>query len=234
MRVYDLMYQKIKILFLVVLLLVTGLSVIGFTFRFYEKNDANTKVYELEQSLLNLKSAMNIDSIRQYQIQKIIRIIDKYNPDMESALKYEVANEICLMAVKYPHLDVDLISATITHESALTWRPDVKSYAGAMGLMQIMPSTGVLLAESEGVTWTAAAQVLNNPILNIRLGCRYLDALIESYDTDGGLAAYNGGAKRAALWLANNRDYSYLWEETRGYVPAVLKLYEQYKNQKVL
>ena len=234
MRVYDLMYQKIKILLLVILILVTGLSVVGFTFRFYEKNDANVKVLELEQSLLNLKSAINIDSIRQYHIQKIIRIIDRYNPRMESALKYEVANEICLMAVKYPHLDVDLICATITHESALTWRPDVKSKAGAMGLMQIMPSTGVLLAESEGVTWSAADRVLNNPILNIRLGCRYLDALIDSYDTDGGLAAYNGGAKRAALWLANNRDYSYLWEETREYIPAVLKLYEQYKNQKVL
>ena len=62
------------------------------------------------------------------------------------------------MSVKYPNLDVNLICATITHESARTWEPEVVSKAGAMGLMQIMPATGEWLSKYEGITWTGAEE----------------------------------------------------------------------------
>ena len=211
-----------------------SISIISFSFKLYSLENTSSKMEEIERSLQNLKGAMHLDSVRQYQIQKVMKIIDQYNPGLDAKLKYDIANEIYCMVMKYRKLDIDLVCATITHESALSWDPNVKSNAGAMGLMQIMPTTGLLLAQYEGITWTSPEDILYNPIYNIRLGCRYLDALISSYDTDGGLAAYNGGERRAALWIANNRDYNYLWEETRGYVPAVLKLYEKFKNQGVL
>jgi soluble lytic murein transglycosylase-like protein len=219
-----------KILLVVTLAVMTCISMTSFAFRFYTLDQSTAKMAHLERSLNNLKAAMNVDSVRQFQIQKIMALIEKYNPTLPSATKYEIADEIYRMAIKYPNLNVDLICATITHESALTWRVDIRSQAGAMGLMQIMPATGVLLAADEGIPWTTPGEILYNPILNIRLGCRYLSTLISLYELDGGLAAYNGGEKRAAMWLASGKDNRVLWEETRGYVPAVLKLYEQFQQ----
>jgi len=228
------MAQRGRLVVIISLLVVACISGASFSFKLYSLDATATRLEEIERSLQNLKGAMHLDSVRQYQIQKVMKIIDQYNHGLDAELKYEIANEIYCMVLKYRNLDIDLVCATITHESALSWDPRVKSSAGAMGLMQIMPTTGLLLAQFEGMTWTTPEDILYNPIYNIRLGCRYLDALITSYDTDGGLAAYNGGEKRAALWIANNRDYNILWEETRGYIPAVLKLYEKFKNQGVL
>lgn len=203
---------------------------VSFAFRFYTLDQSAVKMADLQRTINTLKAVMNVDTMRQYQIQKVMVLIERYNPAMPSGNKYEIAEEIYKMSIKYPNLSVDLICATITHESALTWRPNVRSNAGAMGLMQIMPTTGGILAVDEGIPWTTPQDMLYDPITNIRLGCRYLSTLISLYELDGGLAAYNGGEKRAALWLASGRDNRVLWEETRGYVPAVLKLYEQFRE----
>jgi len=216
---------QIAILFLVFI------TAIGFSFKYIYNDDTVAKMEKLERTLQDLRAAINSDSIRQYQIQKIMAIIDNFNKEMRSSQKYEIADEIYKMSVKYTNLDVDLICATITHESALTWNPEVKSDAGAMGLMQVMPTTGLYIASFEGITWTAPDEVLYNPIYNIRIGCRYLSSLIEFFDdVDAGLAAYNGGQKQAALWVANGKPDGILWTETRNYIPAVKKLYHEYQG----
>jgi soluble lytic murein transglycosylase len=110
----------------------------------------------------------------------------------------------------------------------------VESRAGAMGLMQIMPTTGAYLALQEGMEWTTANQILHDPVVNIRLGCRYLSELVTMYKQDGGLAAYNGGPKRAEIWIASNRNQNTLVNETRNYVPAILKLYDQFRTEGVM
>ena len=70
--------------------------------------------------------------------------------------KYEIADEIIKMTTKYDNLSVDLICATITHESAGTWNPEIKSPAGAKGLMQIMPATGMFVAAYEDISWSSS------------------------------------------------------------------------------
>lgn len=187
------------------------------------------RMEKLGRELVDLRSAMNIDSVRQYKIQKILLIIEEYNPDLSSAEAYDIANEIHEMSVKYTNMDIDLICAVITHESGKTWDPEVVSHAGAMGLMQIMPVTGMILAQYEGIPWTSPENVIFNPIYNVRMGTRYLSMLIDRYDLDGALAAYNGGERQAVLWLKNGKDDKFLWSETRQYVPAVLKLYDDYQ-----
>ncbi len=153
-----------------------------------------------------------------------------YNSSLPSNTKYEIADEIYILSQKYTNLDVDLICATVTHESALTWDPMVTSKAGAMGIMQIMPVIGIYLTSEEGLSWTSAEEILYDPIYNLRLGCRFLSTLIEIYGVEGGLAAYNGGEKRAALWLANNKAQGILFEETENYIPSIMKLYLEYQN----
>lgn len=190
----------------------------------------STKIDELERALHELSARMNVDSIRQFSIQKVIAIIDRHNPKMESSLKYEIANTVYEMSVKYPNIDVDLICATITQETGKTWDPRVVSPAGAMGMMQLMPTTAMYVAAYEGVNWTTPEQVLFNPIINIRLGCRYLSAMIDEFEIDGGLAAYNGGQRIAAKWIKQNYAAGVLYAETENYVPSVKKFWKEYRQ----
>lgn len=194
----------------------------------YQSN--SQRMVKIGNEILDLRSAMNIDSFRQHKMQKIMGIVKTYNSNLNSSELYDIANEIYEMSVKYSNLDVDLLCAVITHESALTWDPDIVSNAGAMGLMQIMPVTGMFLAQCEDIPWTTPEKILFNPIYNIRMGSRYLSVLMEQYGIDGGLAAYNGGEKQAYLWLKNDRNDQYLFAETQVYIPAVKKLYNEYIN----
>jgi len=215
----------------ILLLIFMSVTVIGFSFRFFDDSDETTaKMQRLERALQDIRAAMNVDSVRQFALQKIMGIITRYNEDMTSEKKYEIANEVYEMSVKYTNLDVDLICATISHESAKTWDPEVVSPAGAIGLMQIMPATGMYLAKYEGITWTSADEILTDPIYNIRMGSRFLSTLISYYGLEGGLAAYNGGEKQAALWLAQNKADGILFAETQGYIPAVKKLYQEFQE----
>jgi soluble lytic murein transglycosylase len=189
------------------------------------------RMEKLSQEVINLRSAMNIDSVRQYQIQKVMKIIEAHNPNLSSVETYDIASEIYEMSVKYTNLNVDLLCAMVTHETGGTWNPKSLSKANAMGLMQVLPVTGYFLANYEGVSWTTPEEVLYNPVYNLRLGSRLLSSLVNQYGLEGGLAAYNGGEKQAAVWLANGKDDQYLWSETRKYVPAVRKLYEEYQTK---
>lgn len=194
---------------------------------------SHARMEKLSQDVINLRSAMNIDSVRQYEIQKVMKIIDLHNKNLSAIESYDIANEIYELSQKYPNLNTELICAMITHESAGTWSPTVVSKANAMGLMQIMPVTGYFLAGYEGIAWDSAENVLFNPIYNLRIGTRLMSTLITRYGLDGALAAYNGGEKQAAVWLANGRDDKYLYTETRGYVPAVQRLYALYQSQRL-
>jgi len=214
-------------------LFIVPVLILASVFLFFQRSNAevNQQVSEMQVSFMKQTSLQSINAERQGSIDKVMKIITRYNSKMSDSLAYAIANEIYLMSQKYPNLNVNFIAATITHESAQTWSPTVTSKVGAMGLMQVMPATGAFLAVEEGVPWTSAAKVLYNPILNIRLGCRYLNELVGLYEKDGGLAAYNGGPKRAEMWIASNRDNQILWKETRNYVPAVMKLYKQFRSE---
>lgn len=190
----------------------------------------NGKVLELGRSVQAIEALAQFNNSYQNNEQKIVTIMNRFNKKMPAAMKQAIANEILEMTLRYSNLDVDLICATITHESARSWNPKVVSKAGAMGLMQIMPRTGKWLARFEGVDWTSTEAVLFDPIHNIRLGTGYLSKLISTYDLEGGLAAYNGGWKRAKKWLANDKADGILWAETRSYIPQVLKLYDKYRG----
>jgi soluble lytic murein transglycosylase-like protein len=216
---------SLLIVFVLIVCVAAAYRYIGF-----EPEAPDSRIKHLEKSLQDIRSAMNIDSVRQFNIQKIMAIIDRYNPDIPSGVKYEIAEEIYNMSLKYTNLDVDLICATITFETASTWNHELVSESGAMGLMQIMPTSGFLLAYYEGITWTSSEEILFDPIYNIRIGCRFLSVLIKQYDLEGGLAAYNGGEKRAALWLASDKAEGILLAETSNYIPEVLSLYEAFKG----
>jgi len=188
------------------------------------------KINHLQRQARDIKSMMQTDSVRQQQVRKIITIINRFNPKMSSNLKLDIALEIYTMSLKYSQLDVDLICATITHESAHSWDPEAVSFAGAMGLMQLLPTTARELTCEEGITWTSSEAILFNPIYNVRLGCRYLARLVGNYGVEPGLAAYNGGALQARRWANGGMNHALLPRETAYYVPAIMKLYKNYRE----
>lgn len=216
---------KKKVLWVVGILPLVGLALLV-----VEVLDLGARLHTVSKEVRSLQMYVRVDSARVAQLRKIEHIVLTYNQELRPETRARIAREVYAMSQKYPVLGVDLICATITHESAFSWDPNVRSRAGALGLMQIMPATGEYLAKVAGVEWTTAEEVLLDPVLNIRLGSRYLSILVETYDVDGGLAAYNGGSYRAALWLRSGRQEGILWRETQNYVPAVLELYERFQN----
>ena len=140
--------------------------------------------------------------------------------------KYKLAYEAEILAsAEEFDLDPYLVSGVIFTESA--FRPEARSNVGALGLMQLMPATGLEeaeLLEIEGVT----EDRLTEPALNIRLGCNYLRKLLDEFGTDSvALAAYNAGPGRVRQWLkeyGKKEDGSILYipyPETNKYVGRV-------------
>jgi soluble lytic murein transglycosylase-like protein len=85
----------------------------------------------------------------------------------------------------------DLILAVMRTESGFFNR--ARSRVGALGLMQIMPATGEMLARQLGIDWKGP-ETLFDPVVNVRLGVAYLTQLHARYGSwQRALAAYNWG-----------------------------------------
>ena len=109
-------------------------------------------------------------------------------------------------------LDADLVRALIYVESG--GDPRAVSRAGAAGLMQLMPATASELGLADRF----------DPEQNIASGTRYLRTLLDRFhSTEVALWAYNAGPEA----VAQGR----MPRETRAYVPQVLKLRRDLKQQ---
>ncbi|MEM1264151.1 MAG: transglycosylase SLT domain-containing protein [Pseudomonadota bacterium] len=108
--------------------------------------------------------------------------------------------------------------------------PDVRSPAGAVGVMQLMPATAKETARRADLPFRGLA-TLTNARSNITIGTRYLAGLAQRFDGHAALAtaAYNAGPHRVDRWLAGADGMpGDIWvatipfDETRGYVQRVL------------
>ena len=113
-------------------------------------------------------------------------------------------------AAQRNHLDPALLDAVIAQESG--FRPDVVSGAGAVGLMQLMPSTARELGVSDPF----------DPAQNVEGGAKYLRSLLDRYDgrLDLALAAYNAGPG-AVDRFGGVPPY----KETQAYVSSIMSGY---------
>jgi soluble lytic murein transglycosylase-like protein len=105
------------------------------------------------------------------------------------ALVYTILEE-----ARVQNLDPHLVVAVIEVESA-GYHLAV-SHVGAMGLMQLLPSTGKELAEQMGIEWKGP-DTLFDPTINVKLGTAYLRQLADQFGSvSTALAAYNWGPGR--------------------------------------
>lgn len=144
------------------------------------------------------------------------------------------ARETLIARARSARIDPVLVAALIRQESG--FNPRALSPAGAMGLMQVMPSVGRSIARGLGIVpWSAA--LLYDPSVNITIGIRHLAPLIRSQpDVAHALAAYNAGESRVRRWSlkAGARDPDLFTEripfaETREYVKVVQRNRELYQ-----
>lgn len=105
-------------------------------------------------------------------------------------------------------LPIEVLLGVIRAESGFD--TDVVSSRGAVGLMQVMPTTARELASDLDIDWTGE-QMLLDPSVNIRLGSEYLHRMFEKFGAaDSALAAYNAGpARLTALHSAGIRPRRY-------------------------
>ena len=127
-----------------------------------------------------------------------------------------------------------LIYAMILEESR--YRTDAISWAGAIGLMQIMPSTGKEIARQLNIR-RFRSSMLKDPEVNIRMGTKYIGYLNSIFDDNAMLVsgAYNGGPGRMKRWLEskNIKDIDEFVEkitirETRLHIKKVINSYDNY------
>ena len=100
-----------------------------------------------------------------------------------------------LASAKEFRISPALVFAVIKVESG--FNPSAISSAGAVGLMQVMPSTA---------KWLGFEDNLFNPAINIKAGCKYLAYLQEIFlDETTVLAAYNAGPNKVKVWIEDER-----------------------------
>jgi soluble lytic murein transglycosylase len=128
-------------------------------------------------------------------------------------------------------IDPWLIAGIARQESGLV--AHAKSPRGAVGVLQLLPSTARLHAKALGL---GSQPDLEDPELNLRLGARELGALIRRFGAiEPALAAYNGGLTRVRGWWKRWPDRRRFTEEipvpeTYNYVRRVVFLGEAYRQ----
>lgn len=131
-------------------------------------------------------------------------------------------------------IDPLLLAALVRQESL--WDPGAVSFAGALGLTQVMPTTGLDIARALGVDPFDPSSLFD-PTRSMRFGAyhlaKQLDALLVPA---AALAAYNGGHRNAIYWASLHDPAAdpaaYLeaitFPETHRYVELVLTGYVRY------
>jgi soluble lytic murein transglycosylase len=132
-------------------------------------------------------------------------------------------------------VEPDLLQALMREESALD--PKALSWAGALGLTQLMLPTARGVAKTLKLKRVTAAMLLE-PELNIRIGSSYLGTLLRQWSGNKAyaLASYNAGASAVRRWREQypSQELDEWVEnipiaETRGYVKRVLRSYTTYQ-----
>ncbi|MDX1497137.1 MAG: transglycosylase SLT domain-containing protein [Salinisphaeraceae bacterium] len=137
----------------------------------------------------------------------------KYWDEMATRFPVIYKNDV-QAAAKRERIPTGWIYGIMRSESLFV--PDIRSYAGAVGLMQLMPGTGKLVAGKMGIGWRGTSG-LEDPSYNIRLGSRYLRMMLDKFDQHFALAtaSYNAGPGNAIRWLDDSKRLpADVWIET--------------------
>lgn len=207
--------------------------------RFGAENDGQPQVIAME--LAELAS-------RRGAPDQAIRYIKRYVPNYLNLPLDAAPEKFWQLAFPLPYrraleqycgeysLDPYFVAALIRQESEFNTR--AVSYAKALGLTQVMPSTGRYLSRKLNISRFQTA-LLFEPDINLRIGAYYIRALLDGLQgsEEAALASYNAGKSRVNNWLtwSNYREPAEFVEsipfiQTRDYVQIVLHNADIYRR----
>ena len=153
--------------------------------------------------------------------------VDEANPPWYERMRYPLRyQEFVRTHARNYDLDPAFLAAVIYAESKFD--ASARSASGAIGLMQLTPSTAKGIALRTGGSAFRVAD-LDNPEINIRYGSWYLRHLFAKYhDERLVLAAYNAGQGNVDEWVAQGKSIQF--PETNAYVDRVEELQRVYRD----
>jgi peptidoglycan lytic transglycosylase len=153
--------------------------------------------------------------------------VEKTEPPWFERIRYPLSYSEYIRVHAHEHrLSPALMAAVIYTESK--FHVGAKSSSGAIGLMQLTPSTARGIAIRTGGDAFRTSD-LYNPEINIRYGAWYLHNLFVKYHSERlVLAAYNAGQGNVDRWLAHDEPIQFA--ETRAYVKRVEHLKSVYRH----
>jgi soluble lytic murein transglycosylase len=153
--------------------------------------------------------------------------VDETSPPWYERIRYPLRySQYVRVHARQHQLDPAFVAAVIYQESKFDTR--AKSESGAIGLMQLTPSTAKGIAIRTG-GHAFRTQDLYDPEINIRYGAWYLDNLFQKYGSERlVLAAYNAGQGNVDAWRRDGEPIQFA--ETRAYVSRVEKLQGIYRE----
>ena len=217
------------------------------------KNDAVAEFSAIDRDALDEADQVKLDWLLTVAYH---RVGDLYRSHFIPRLRREefaaglpVAPRRSFWKLAYPHaygdltekygkaFDIDplFVMAIMREESG--FHPQIESPANAVGLTQIIASTGRRIARKLGVKRFSLAD-LKDPETAIRFGAFHLKELLDRWDGKVPLAigSYNAGEGAVARWVKKNGDLPFdVWleeipyRETRNYTRRVLKTYGIYR-----
>lgn len=144
-------------------------------------------------------------------------------------LKYK---QTVIRYAKQNEIESALVFAVIKTESS--FREKVVSKKGAVGLMQILPSTAEYVAKLLG----EENFDLKDATTNIRYGCKYIRYLLDRFSVvKTAICAYNAGEGKVEKWLKDKKyssdgvNLEYIpYKETSEYLEKIEKSFIKYKK----
>lgn len=207
--------------------------------RFGAENDGQPQVIAMELAeLANRRGAPD----------QAIRYIKRYVPNYLSLPLDAAPEKFWQLAFPLPYrrtleqycaeysLDPYFVAALVRQESEFNTR--AVSYAKAVGLTQVMPSTGHYLSRKLNIPRFHTASLFE-PDINLKIGSYYIRALLDGLQgsEEAALASYNAGKSRVNNWLtwSNYREPAEFVEsipflQTRDYVQVVLHNADIYRR----
>lgn len=210
-----------------------------------ESRPALARARELRALGMDLKARLEwnavIDGLDESALGQAARIAHQWDWHSRAIITLAKADYWDDLDIRYPtpyddavrqfaknnDLDPAYVFAIIRTESL--FQPEIRSSAGAVGLMQLLPGTARLVARRMDAA-RPSSSALTIPEINIQLGSGYLAQMLDRWDGNIAMASasYNAGPRRIERWLPDDNMDPRIWianipyTETRNYVQRAM------------